>query len=92
MPFLTKIKWVVLSVVTLSVASIIIHLSLAKLWSVNLVQYKALPSLPEDFGFVLPRQVVKNKKLWGSIESLEALQPHADARSNYSGNKFAQIS
>lgn len=57
MAFVTKIKWVVLSVVTLSVASIIIHLSLAKLWSVNLVQYKALPILPEDFGFVLGRQV-----------------------------------
>lgn len=57
MAFVTKIKWVVLSVVTLSVASIIIHLSLAKLWSVNLVQYKALPLLPEDFGFVLGRQV-----------------------------------
>ncbi|KAL9312807.1 hypothetical protein ACSQ67_018259 [Phaseolus vulgaris] len=84
MAFVTKIKWVVLSVVTLSVASIIIHLSLAKLWSVNLVQYKALPILPEDFGFVLGRQVIKNKKLWGSIKSLETLQPNANARSNYS--------
>ncbi|BAT78912.1 hypothetical protein LR48_Vigan04g112200 [Vigna angularis] len=84
MAFVTKIKWVVLSVVTLSVASIIIHLSFAKLWSVNLVQYKALPILPEDFGFVLGRQVIKNKKLWGSIESLETLQPNANARSNYS--------
>lgn len=84
MPFLTKIKWVVLSVVTLSVASIIIHLSLAKLWTVNIVQYTALPTLPEDFGFALGRQGIKNKKLWGSIESLGALQPNADARSNYS--------
>ncbi|WVZ18535.1 hypothetical protein V8G54_005857 [Vigna mungo] len=84
MAFVTKIKWVVLSVVTLSVASIIIHLSFAKLWSVNLVQYKALPILPDDFGFVLGRQVIKNKKLWGSIESLETLQPNANARSNYS--------
>lgn len=57
MPFLTKIKWVVLSVVTLSLASIIIHLSLTKLWAVNIVQYKALPSLPEEFGSVLGRQV-----------------------------------
>ncbi|KAJ1385039.1 GDP-fucose protein O-fucosyltransferase [Sesbania bispinosa] len=84
MAFVTKIKWVVLSVVTLSVASIIIHLSLAKLWSVNIVQYKAIPSLPEDFASVLGRQVVKNKKLWGSIQSLEALQPDSNARSNYS--------
>ncbi|KAH1255589.1 Protein EMBRYO SAC DEVELOPMENT ARREST 30 [Glycine soja] len=84
MPFLTKIKWVVLSVVTLSLASIIIHLSLTKLWTVNIVQYKALPSLPEEFGSVLGRQVIKNKKLWGSIESLETLQPNANTRSNYS--------
>ncbi|TKY74022.1 GDP-fucose protein O-fucosyltransferase [Spatholobus suberectus] len=62
MPFLTKIKWVVLSVVTLSVASIIIHLSLAKLWTVNIVQYKALPSLPEDFGSVLGRQPNANAR------------------------------
>lgn len=57
MAFLTKIKWVVLSVVTLSVASIIIHLSLAKLWTVNIVQYKAMPSLPQDFASVMVRQV-----------------------------------
>ncbi|RDY10910.1 hypothetical protein CR513_04492, partial [Mucuna pruriens] len=65
---------------TLSVASIIIHLSLAKLWTVNIVQYKTLPSLPEGFASGLGRQGIKNKKLWGSIESLEALQPNADAR------------
>lgn len=37
-------------------------------------------------------QGVKNKKIWGSIKSLEALQPNANARSNYSGNILPQIS
>lgn len=115
MAFVTKIKWVVLSVITLSVASIIIHLSLAKLWTVNIVPYRAIASFPADFSPGLGRQVgshyicitcvcmvksldgayllellqvVKNKKLWGSIKSLEALQPSSNARSNYTGNKF----
>ncbi|XP_061364070.1 protein EMBRYO SAC DEVELOPMENT ARREST 30 [Gastrolobium bilobum] len=93
MAFITKIKWVVLSVFTLSVASIIIHLSLTKLWTVNIGQYKALPILSEDFASMLGRQGIKNKKLWGSVKSLEALQPNANARSNYSvpkeqGNGF----
>lgn len=57
MAFVTKIKWVVLSVVTLSVASIILHLSFAKFWSVNIVQYGALPGLPEDFASKLGRPV-----------------------------------
>jgi len=37
-------------------------------------------------------QVIKNKKLWGSIESLETLQPNANARSNYSGNSSGEMS
>lgn len=57
MAFITEIKWVVLSVVTLFVASIIIHLSLAKLWTVNIVQYRAMPILHEDFASTLGRQV-----------------------------------
>ncbi|CAL0326764.1 unnamed protein product [Lupinus luteus] len=79
MAFVTKIKWVVLSVMVLSVGSIIIHLSLTKFWAVNIGQYKVLPSLSQDL-----RPYVKNKKLWGSVKSLEALQPYAKARSNYS--------
>lgn len=55
--FVTKIKWVVLSVVTLSMASIIIHLSLTKLWTVNIVQYKAMPGLLEDFVSATGKQV-----------------------------------
>ncbi|KAI4307030.1 hypothetical protein L6164_030265 [Bauhinia variegata] len=84
MAFITKIKWVVLSVVTLSMASIIIHLSFVKLWTASIVQYKAMPSLHEDFASMLGRQGIKNKKLWGNIKSLEALQPYANPRSNYS--------
>ncbi|AES72618.2 auxin-independent growth promoter-like protein [Medicago truncatula] len=87
MAFVTKIKWVVLSVISLSVVSIIIHLSFAKLWTVNIVPYRAIASLHDDFSSVVVRQGVKNKKLWGSIKSLESLQPSFDARSNYTGPK-----
>jgi hypothetical protein len=57
MAFVTKIKWVVLSVISLSVASIIIHLSLAKLWTVNIVPYRAIAAFPDDFSSVVGRQV-----------------------------------
>ncbi|KAG5050299.1 hypothetical protein JHK85_011402 [Glycine max] len=76
-------RYYLLAVWVLSLASKFSYSEL-QLWTVNIVQYKALPSLPEEFGSVLGRQVIKNKKLWGSIESLETLQPNANARSNYS--------
>lgn len=57
MAFVTKIKWVVLSVISLSVVSIIIHLSFAKLWTVNIVPYRAIASLHDDFSSVVVRQV-----------------------------------
>ncbi|KAJ7945305.1 O-fucosyltransferase family protein [Quillaja saponaria] len=84
MAFVTKIKWVVLSVVTLSMASIIIHLSVAKFWTVNLVQYNAMASFREDFASMIGRQGIKNKKLWSIVKPLESLQPFANPRSNYS--------
>ncbi|KAI9123700.1 hypothetical protein K1719_005000 [Acacia pycnantha] len=84
MAIVTKIKWVILTVIILSVASIIIHLSLAKFWTVSILQYGTMTGLPEDFASKLGRQVIKNKKLWGAIESLETLQPYVNPRSSYS--------
>ncbi|KAI9123891.1 hypothetical protein K1719_005191 [Acacia pycnantha] len=87
MAIVTKIKWVILTVITLSVASIIIHLSLAKFWTVSILQYGTMTGLPEYFASKLGRQVIKNKKLWGAIESLETLQPYVNPRSSYSDPK-----
>lgn len=58
MAIVTKIKWVILCVITLSVASIIIHLSLAKFWTVGILQYGRMTSLPETFASNLGRQVI----------------------------------
>ncbi|XP_054777733.1 protein EMBRYO SAC DEVELOPMENT ARREST 30 [Prosopis cineraria] len=84
MAIVTKIKWVILSVITLSVASVVLHLSFAKFWTVSILQYGAVTGLPEDFASRMGRQVIKNKKLWGAIESLETLQPYVNPRSSYS--------
>ncbi|KAI9124155.1 hypothetical protein K1719_005455 [Acacia pycnantha] len=92
MTIVTKITWVILTVITLSVASIIIHLSLAKFWTVRILQYGTMTGRPEDFASKLGRRVIKNKKLLGGIESLETSQPYVNPRSSYSGHTIAQDS
>lgn len=54
-----KTKWVTLSLLTLSVVSLLAHLSVTKFSSVNLVQYSAMAALRHDFANVLgtPTQV-----------------------------------
>ena len=54
-----KTKWVTLSLLTLSVVSLLAHLSVTKFSTVNLVQYSAMDALRADFANVLgtPTQV-----------------------------------
>ncbi|MBA0668638.1 hypothetical protein Goklo_001529 [Gossypium klotzschianum] len=49
MAFKSKIKWVALFVLTLSLASLVAHLSMTKFSSMNLVQYSAKEALIHDF-------------------------------------------
>ncbi|KAK9986839.1 hypothetical protein SO802_031790 [Lithocarpus litseifolius] len=80
-----KTKWVTLSLLTLSVVSLLAHLSVTKFSTVNLVQYSAMAALRADFANVLgtPIQIIRNKKkIWGLVQSLQPLQPYANPRSS----------
>ncbi|XVF56862.1 hypothetical protein PTKIN_Ptkin06aG0154300 [Pterospermum kingtungense] len=82
MVFKSKIKWVALFVLTLSLGSLVVHLSMTKFSSLNLVQYSAKEALSHDFPIIgLPGG--RNKRLWGAVRSLESLQPYANPRNSY---------
>ncbi|KAA3486464.1 O-fucosyltransferase family protein isoform 1 [Gossypium australe] len=84
MAFKSKIKWVALFVLTLSLASLVAHLSMTKFSSMNLVQYSAKEALSHVFPNTgSPLKTRRNKRLWGAVRSLESLQPHANPRSSY---------
>ncbi|KAG4135753.1 hypothetical protein ERO13_D08G235900v2 [Gossypium hirsutum] len=82
MAFKSKIKWVALFVLTLSLGSLTVHLSLTKFSSMNLVQYSAKEALSHDFPYI-GSPVGRNKRLWGAVRSLESLQPYANPRNGY---------
>ncbi|XWS57869.1 hypothetical protein CRYUN_Cryun09bG0210300 [Craigia yunnanensis] len=82
MVFKSKIKWVALFVLTLSLGSLVAHLSLTKFSSMNLVQYSAKDALSHDFPN-MGSPGSRNKRLWGAVKSLESLQPCANPRNIY---------
>ncbi|KAK6232794.1 hypothetical protein SCA6_002867 [Theobroma cacao] len=82
MVFKSKIKWVALFVLTLSLGSLVAHLSMTKFSSMNLVQYSAKDALSHDFPNI-GSPVGRNKRLWGAVRSLESLQPYANPRNSY---------
>ncbi|XWS64867.1 hypothetical protein CRYUN_Cryun05aG0040800 [Craigia yunnanensis] len=82
MLFKSKIKWITLFVLTLSLGSLVAHLSLTKFSSMNLVQYSAKDALSHDFPNI-GSPGGRNKRLWGAVRSLESLQPYANPRNSY---------
>ncbi|XVF06612.1 hypothetical protein REPUB_Repub06bG0064300 [Reevesia pubescens] len=82
MVFKSKIKWVALFVLTLSLVSLVAHLSMTKISSMNLVQYSAKDALSHDFPNI-GTMGGRNKRLWGAVRSLESLQPYANPRNSY---------
>ncbi|XP_062166619.1 protein EMBRYO SAC DEVELOPMENT ARREST 30 isoform X1 [Alnus glutinosa] len=78
----SKIKWVTLSLLTLSLLSLVAHLSVTKFSTVDLMQYSAMSGLHADFPNVVEKRF-RNKKIWGVVQSLELLQPYANPRSSY---------
>ncbi|KAK1277471.1 hypothetical protein QJS04_geneDACA007232 [Acorus gramineus] len=76
----SKIKLVALIGAILSVVSILVHLLLAKYSSEDWVIYKTdtIANLYVNFG-----DQVRYRRLWGPVQSLEALQPHASPRNKY---------
>ncbi|KAJ4844223.1 Protein EMBRYO SAC DEVELOPMENT ARREST 30 [Turnera subulata] len=88
MVFKSRIKWIALLVLILSTVSLLIHLSITKYSTPNLVQYNVVPAIGLDFSSSsLPGTqtvvVNRNKKLWGLLNELDSLQPYANPRTNY---------
>ncbi|KAK4787026.1 hypothetical protein SAY86_010859 [Trapa natans] len=82
MVFRSKIKWFALFVLIMSVAFLLLHLSIAKS-SVRLVQYSAMAGLQNEFANLLGTRISRNKRLWGRVKLLESLQPYANPRGSY---------
>lgn len=57
MVFKSKIKWVALFVLALSMGSLLVHLSITKFSAAGLVQYSPLAALRQDFGSLIGTQV-----------------------------------
>ncbi|KAF2306914.1 hypothetical protein GH714_022493 [Hevea brasiliensis] len=86
MVFKSKIKWIALLVLILSTGSLVIHLSITKFSTSSLVFYAPKKDSDLDFPHLSEKQSVRyfrNKKLWGTVKSLESLQPYANPRSSY---------
>ncbi|KAK8545526.1 hypothetical protein V6N13_066805 [Hibiscus sabdariffa] len=84
MAFKSKLKWVALFVLALSLVSLVAHLSMTKFSSMNLAQYSAKEALSHDIPNIgSSLEVKRNKRLWGDVRSLEFLQPYANPRSSY---------
>ncbi|KAF5471978.1 hypothetical protein F2P56_008734 [Juglans regia] len=79
----SKMKWVTLSLLILSLLSLLTHLSVTKFSTADLVQYSAMAGLRADFANVIGSPFSRNKKIWGVVKSLESLQPYANPRSSY---------
>lgn len=63
----SKIKWVTLSLLTLSLLSLVAHLSVTKFSTVDLRQYSAMSGLHADFPNVVDKRVGFDKLLYDSV-------------------------
>ncbi|XP_041026811.1 probable glycosyltransferase At5g03795 isoform X1 [Juglans microcarpa x Juglans regia] len=90
----SKMKWVFLSFLILSLLSLLAQLSVTRFTTADLVQYSAMAGLRAAFANVSGSQVCfydfllfsRNKKIWGVEKTLESSQPYANPRSRYPGN------
>ncbi|KAL6525040.1 Protein EMBRYO SAC DEVELOPMENT ARREST 30 [Orobanche minor] len=78
----SKIKWAALGGVVLSLASIMVHMFLAKS-SARFVQYSAVTAFTEDLNPIESsgRKGALYRRLWGKVSTFEPLQPYANPRS-----------
>lgn len=74
----SKIKLTALLVISLSVASLLVHLYLANSSSGDFFYQRAMLD-----DFFPTGQKLRLKKLWGSVSSLESFQPYASPRNKY---------
>jgi hypothetical protein len=63
----SKIKWVTLSLLTLSLLSLVAHLSVTKFSTVDLMQYSAMSGLHADFPNVVDKRVSFDQLLYDSV-------------------------
>ncbi|GLT95373.1 hypothetical protein SLE2022_130580 [Rubroshorea leprosula] len=83
MAFKSKIKWVAVFVLTLSLGSILMHLSMTKFASMDLVQHGAMDAISQGFPVVVGSRGIRTKRLWGPVKTLESLKPYPNPRSTY---------
>ncbi|XP_068644465.1 protein EMBRYO SAC DEVELOPMENT ARREST 30-like [Aristolochia californica] len=81
--FKSKIKWFALVTLLVSSVSLLVHLHLARYSSRDIVQIRSTSILDDDFTLKFGKHTMRYKKLWGSIKSLESVQPFANPRSTY---------
>ncbi|XP_057550253.1 protein EMBRYO SAC DEVELOPMENT ARREST 30-like isoform X2 [Amaranthus tricolor] len=80
----SKIKWVALGGLILSILSLVVHLILAKYSTQNLVSYSTFTIISDDIGVsVGGTQVFGYKKLWENLKFLQSLQPYSNPRTSF---------
>ncbi|XP_034924990.1 protein EMBRYO SAC DEVELOPMENT ARREST 30 isoform X2 [Populus alba] len=84
MAFKSKIKWIALFVLILSMVSLVIHLSITKLSGPYSLQSTLMPAIGFNLTPIFDGdRAVRNKRSWGHVKSLKSLQPYANPRSSY---------
>ncbi|KAG6737533.1 hypothetical protein POTOM_059060 [Populus tomentosa] len=84
MAFKSKIKWIALFVLILSMVSLVIHLSITKLSGPYSLQSTLMPAIGLNLTPIFDGdRAVRNKRSWGHVKSLKSLQPYANPRSSY---------
>ncbi|CAO2836948.1 unnamed protein product [Amaranthus hypochondriacus] len=84
MIFRSKIKWVALGGLILSILSLVVHLFLAKYSTQNLVSYTTFTIISDDIGVsVGGTRVLGYKKLWENVKFLQSLQPYSNPRTSF---------
>lgn len=63
----SKIKWVTLSLLTLSLLSLVAHLSVTKFSTIDLMQYSSMSGLHADFPNVVDKRVGFDQLLYDSV-------------------------
>ncbi|GAB2218862.1 hypothetical protein Drorol1_Dr00002094 [Drosera rotundifolia] len=84
MMFKSRIKWAALLGLMFSLASLAVHLLLAKVSTAELVQHGLVNVFVDDMGTsVLGTKGVAHRKLWDKVKMLESLLPYSNPRTPF---------
>ncbi|KAL9266657.1 EMBRYO SAC DEVELOPMENT ARREST 30-like protein [Drosera capensis] len=84
MMFKSRIKWAALLGLMFSLASLAVHLFLAKASTSELVHYNIINVFVDDLGSSIGgRKGVAHRKLWDKVKTLESLLPYSTPRTPF---------